>query len=125
MTQAAKCGHSSRCPSGGESGGLVTEKGQLPSRDRIVSVLGLGGGTEPGLPDQHRVPPPPCTVCLPTARLGRKEHGVSITVELHTAGDLRAHGAEVALGRGAALTPLPGLPSAMRCLCLAFHSELE
>lgn len=86
MTQAAKCGHSSRCPSGGESGGLATEKGQVPSRDRIVSVLGLEGGTEPGLPDQHRLPLPPRTVCPPTARLGRKERGVSIAVELHTVG---------------------------------------
>lgn len=97
MTQATKCGHSSRCPSGGESGGLATEKGQVPSRDRIVSMLGLGGGTEPGLPDQHRLPPPPHTICLPTARLGRKERGVSIAAELHTGGDLRAHGAEVLL----------------------------
>lgn len=125
MTQAAKCGHSSRYPSGEESGGLVTEKGQLPSRDRIVSMLGLGGGTEPGLPDQHQLPPPPCTVCLPTASGQEGAWCVSIAAELHTAGGLRAHGAEVARGRGAALTPLPGLPSAMLCLCLAFHSELE
>ena len=58
VTQAAECGHSSRYPSRGESGGLATEKGQVPSRDRIVSVLGLGGGTEPGLPDQHWLPYP-------------------------------------------------------------------
>ena len=101
MTQAVECGHSSCCPSGGESRGLATEKGQVPSCDRIVSVLGLGGGTGPGLPDQHWLPPPSCTVCPPTACLGRKERCVLIAAELHTeGGDLRAHRVEVVLGRG-------------------------
>ena len=71
MTQAVECGHSSCCPSGGESGGLTTEKGQVPSGDRIVSVLGLGGGTEPGLPDQHA--PPALMHRLPTHSVSGQE----------------------------------------------------
>lgn len=61
-----------------------------------------------------------------------------VAAELHTEdGDLRAQGTSEPtgtsepMGRGGAgqgvllLTPLPGLPSAVLCLCLALHFELE
>lgn len=49
----------------------------------------------------NMLPLPSCTVCPPTACLGRKECCVLITAELHTeGGDLRAHRVEVVLGRG-------------------------
>lgn len=55
-----------------------------------------------------------------------------VAAELHTDdGDLSPWGPQSPRGRGGAgqgvllLTPLPGLPSAVLCLCLALRSELE